>query len=82
MQTQMPDLGQEVEDTQVFTWNLPNWSALPRQLTSPEFLCGGHKWQVPGQLSDYCGLTYSIGKSCYIQMEILLRYHLVQYPSI
>ena len=46
MQRHLPDLGQEVEDTQVFTWPLTNWRKLERKMTSPEFACGGHKWQV------------------------------------
>jgi ubiquitin carboxyl-terminal hydrolase 7 len=47
MQRHLPDLGQEVEDTQVFTWPLTNWRKLERKMTSPDFVCGGHKWQVP-----------------------------------
>jgi len=46
MQRHLPDLGQEVEDTQVFTWNLSNWRKLERKITSPDFPCGGHKWHV------------------------------------
>ncbi|PVG02230.1 putative ubiquitin-specific processing protease 21 [Serendipita vermifera] len=46
IQRNLPDLGQEVEDTQVFTWQLTGWKKLERKLTSPEFPCGGHKWRV------------------------------------
>jgi hypothetical protein len=46
IQRNLPDLGQEVEDTQVFTWQLTNWKKLERKLTGPDFPCGGHKWQV------------------------------------
>ncbi|CCA77798.1 probable ubiquitin-specific processing protease 21 [Serendipita indica DSM 11827] len=46
MQRHLPDLGQEVEDTQVFSWPLSNWKKLDRKITSPEFPCGGHKWRV------------------------------------
>lgn len=47
---QLPDLGHEVEDMQVFTWRLSKWRTLEKKLTSPEFDCGGHRWcvaQVP-----------------------------------
>ncbi|KAG8830768.1 hypothetical protein FRC17_004263 [Serendipita sp. 399] len=46
MQRHLPDLGQEVEDSQVFTWRLSNWKKLERKISSPEFPCGGHKWRV------------------------------------
>lgn len=40
----MPDLGHEVADFQVYTWSLTNWRKLEKKITSPEFDCGGHKW--------------------------------------
>jgi len=43
---QLPDLGHEVEDTQVFTWRLSKWRQLDKKLTSPEFDCGGHRWRI------------------------------------
>ncbi|KIM26035.1 hypothetical protein M408DRAFT_330816 [Serendipita vermifera MAFF 305830] len=46
MARHLPDLGQEVEDTQIFTWPLTNWRKLERKITSPEFGCGGHKWRA------------------------------------
>ncbi|PVF96521.1 cysteine proteinase [Serendipita vermifera] len=46
MQTHLPDLGPEVEDTQIFTWKITSWSSLPNRTNSTDFLCGGHKWNV------------------------------------
>ncbi|KAG9126664.1 hypothetical protein FRC07_002537 [Ceratobasidium sp. 392] len=43
---QLPDLGHEVEDTQVFSWKLSRWRQLDKKLTSPEFDCGGHRWRI------------------------------------
>lgn len=42
----MPDLGQEVEDFQVQTWRIENWTSQGKRLQGPEFSCGGHKWSV------------------------------------
>jgi hypothetical protein len=42
----MPDLGQEVDDFQVQTWKIENWSQQGKRLQGPEFSCGGHKWWV------------------------------------
>ncbi|CAK5277441.1 unnamed protein product [Mycena citricolor] len=42
----IPDLGLDVKDFQVFTWNLKNWNRLEKKLTSPEFECGGHNWRI------------------------------------
>ncbi|CAL1704393.1 unnamed protein product [Somion occarium] len=42
----MPDLGHEVKDFKVFTWQLNNWKKLEKKITSPEFECGGHKWRI------------------------------------
>lgn len=44
---QLPDLGHEVEDFQVFTWRLSKWRQLEKKITGPEFDCGGHRWYVP-----------------------------------
>ncbi|KAB5596509.1 Ubiquitin carboxyl-terminal hydrolase [Ceratobasidium theobromae] len=43
---QLPDLGHEVEDFQVYTWRLTKWRQLEKKLTSPEFDCGGHRWRI------------------------------------
>lgn len=43
---QLPDLGHEVEDMQVYTWRLSKWRTLEKKLTSPEFDCGGHRWRI------------------------------------
>lgn len=40
----MPDLGQEVEDFQVQTWRVQNWSASSKRMVGADFFCGGHKW--------------------------------------
>jgi hypothetical protein len=66
MQRHLPDLGQEVEDTQVFTWPLTNWRKLERKMTSPDFACGGHKWQV-SRLQDWRlhRLTHHTGELSY-----------------
>ncbi|KAF8319268.1 cysteine proteinase [Clavulina sp. PMI_390] len=42
----MPDLGHEIEDFQVFTWRLTKWKTLEKKLTSQEFECGGHRWRI------------------------------------
>ncbi|KAL7416026.1 hypothetical protein BDY24DRAFT_406155 [Mrakia frigida] len=42
----MPDLGQEVEDFQVQTWRVQNWSASSKRMVGADFLCGGHKWRI------------------------------------
>jgi hypothetical protein len=42
----MPDLGQEVEDFQVQTWRVQNWSASSKRMVGADFFCGGHKWSV------------------------------------
>ncbi|KAG7531294.1 hypothetical protein FFLO_04472 [Filobasidium floriforme] len=42
----MPDLGQEVDDFQVQTWKIENWSQQGKRLQGPEFSCGGHKWRI------------------------------------
>ncbi|KDN51670.1 hypothetical protein RSAG8_00216, partial [Rhizoctonia solani AG-8 WAC10335] len=43
---QLPDLGHEVEDFQVFSWTLTKWRQLEKKMTSPEFECGGHRWRI------------------------------------
>ena len=52
----MPDLGHDVHDSQLFHWKLNRWRRLERELTSPEFGCGGYKWYV---LPGYCRLSHS-----------------------
>ncbi|KAF9230683.1 hypothetical protein BU15DRAFT_15958, partial [Melanogaster broomeanus] len=42
----MPDLGHDVKDFYVYTWRLTNWKKLEMKLTSPEFVCGGHRWSI------------------------------------
>lgn len=56
MQRHLPDLGQDVEDTQVFKWQLTNWKKLERKIASPEFSCGGHKWQVVRHLARHLSI--------------------------
>jgi len=40
----LSDMGEEVEDFTVFTWNLSDYRRMDKKTTSPEFSCGGHKW--------------------------------------
>lgn len=42
----MPDLGQEVEDFQIQSWTIKNWSTQPKRLQGPTFTCGGHQWRI------------------------------------
>ncbi|KAK7043601.1 ubiquitin-specific protease ubp15 [Paramarasmius palmivorus] len=42
----MPDLGHDIKDFKVFTWQLEHWKKLEKKLTSAEFECGGHKWRI------------------------------------
>ncbi|KAF8149278.1 hypothetical protein K438DRAFT_450625 [Mycena galopus ATCC 62051] len=42
----MPELGHDVKDFQVYTWQLNNWKKLDKKFTSDEFECGGHKWRI------------------------------------
>lgn len=50
MARHLPDLGQEVEETQVYTWPINNWRKQDKKVTGPEFECGGHRWSVHPQL--------------------------------
>lgn len=50
MARHLPDLGQEVEETQVYTWPIASWRKQDKKVTSPEFECGGHRWSVFPQL--------------------------------
>lgn len=52
MARHLPDLGQEVEDVQVYTWPINNWRKQDKKVTGPEFECGGHRWsEFPQPLS-------------------------------
>lgn len=51
-QKNMPDLGHEIEDFQIFSWRLSKWKTLDKKLTSPEFECGGHRWYDVPQFSS------------------------------
>ncbi|KAJ7732609.1 hypothetical protein DFH07DRAFT_990769, partial [Mycena maculata] len=42
----LPEVGHDVKDFQVYTWQLNNWKKLDKKLTSDEFECGGHKWRI------------------------------------
>ena len=37
-------LDQEIVDTQVFHWEISNWSDLPQRVESPVFEVGGYQW--------------------------------------
>ncbi len=40
----LSDMGEPVEDFQVFKWQLKDYRRMDKKLLSPEFSCGGHKW--------------------------------------
>ncbi|KAM0756443.1 cysteine proteinase [Meredithblackwellia eburnea MCA 4105] len=42
----LSDMGEEVEDFTVFTWPLKDYRRLDKKQLSPEFSCGGHKWNI------------------------------------
>ncbi|GAA6033904.1 hypothetical protein NBRC10512_001767 [Rhodotorula toruloides] len=42
----LTDMGEPVEDFQVFSWKLSDYRRLDKRVTSPEFACGGHKWNI------------------------------------
>ncbi|SCV67019.1 BQ2448_5665 [Microbotryum intermedium] len=42
----LTDMGEEVHDFKVFTWKLSDYRRADKRLLSPEFSCGGHKWNV------------------------------------
>ncbi|GAA6026726.1 hypothetical protein JCM8097_005817 [Rhodosporidiobolus ruineniae] len=42
----LSDMGEEVEDFKVFTWKLTDYRRMDKKSLSPEFSCGGHKWNI------------------------------------
>lgn len=46
----LSDMGEEVDDFQVFRWPLKDYRRMDKKTLSPEFSCGGHKWCVPRSL--------------------------------
>ncbi|GAA5900428.1 uncharacterized protein JCM6883_002840 [Sporobolomyces salmoneus] len=42
----LSDMGEEVEDFTRFTWKLSEYRRMDKKTTSPEFSCGGHKWNI------------------------------------
>ncbi|KAI5479269.1 hypothetical protein MNV49_003787, partial [Pseudohyphozyma bogoriensis] len=42
----LSDMGEEEEDFKVFTWKLKDYRRMEKKALSPEFTCGGHKWNV------------------------------------
>ncbi|GAA5865830.1 hypothetical protein JCM8547_005726 [Rhodosporidiobolus lusitaniae] len=42
----LSDMGEEVDDFQVFTWKLTDYRRMDKKSLSPEFSCGGHKWNI------------------------------------
>ncbi|GAA5992402.1 hypothetical protein JCM11641_002734 [Rhodosporidiobolus odoratus] len=42
----LSDMGEDVDDFQVFTWRLSDYRRMDKKSLSPEFSCGGHKWNV------------------------------------
>jgi len=43
----IPHLGHTVKESKVFHWRVQGWKKLAKNVPSPEFSCGGHKWCVP-----------------------------------
>ncbi|GAA6050111.1 hypothetical protein JCM3770_001378 [Rhodotorula araucariae] len=42
----LSDMGEEVDDFQVFKWPLKDYRRMDKKTLSPEFSCGGHKWNI------------------------------------
>ncbi|GAA6000863.1 ubiquitin-specific protease UBP15 [Rhodotorula paludigena] len=42
----LSDMGEEVDDFQVFRWPLKDYQRMDKKVLSPEFSCGGHKWNI------------------------------------
>ncbi|GAA5890945.1 hypothetical protein JCM8208_003103 [Rhodotorula glutinis] len=42
----LSDMGEEVDDFQVFRWPLKDYRRMDKKTLSPEFSCGGHKWNI------------------------------------
>ncbi|GAA5896538.1 hypothetical protein JCM6882_005722 [Rhodosporidiobolus microsporus] len=42
----LSDMGEEVDDFHVFTWKLTDYRRMDKKSLSPEFSCGGHKWNI------------------------------------
>ncbi|KEI40875.1 uncharacterized protein L969DRAFT_86115 [Mixia osmundae IAM 14324] len=65
----LSDMNQEVEDFKVFTWNLVDYRRQSKRLVSPEFECGGHKWNIllfpmgnsTGQANDMVSVYLNYG---------------------
>ena len=58
----LPDLGHDVKEFQVFHWKLQGWKKLDKKLTSSEFDCGGHKWYVLlDHIARFCDLRVHPG---------------------
>lgn len=49
----MSDMGEEVEDFQVFQWHIKKYRSMEKRSLSPVFTCGGHKWFVVTVYLDY-----------------------------
>jgi hypothetical protein len=46
MAKHFPGPGHEVEEARVFTWYISNWRKQDKKVTSPKFICGGHRWSA------------------------------------
>ncbi|GAA5845854.1 hypothetical protein JCM11251_002927 [Rhodosporidiobolus azoricus] len=66
----LSDMGEEVDDFQVFTWKLTDYRRMDKKSLSPEFSCGGHKWNIllfpmgnsNGQANDMVSVYLNYGE--------------------
>ncbi|KAL8284094.1 hypothetical protein RQP46_004843 [Phenoliferia psychrophenolica] len=66
----LSNMGLEEEDFTVFTWKLSDYRNAQRKTLSPEFSCGGHKWNVllfpmgnsNGQANDMVSVYLNYGE--------------------
>ncbi|KAK4048743.1 ubiquitin-specific protease ubp15 [Microbotryomycetes sp. JL221] len=42
----LSEMGEEVEDFQVFSWHIKDYRRQDKRVLSPEFVCAGHKWNI------------------------------------
>ena len=62
----------------MFSWPLSNWKKLDRKMTSPEFMCGGHKWRVDRLVSQRSSdLTYPSGEYFFFPLAMPARRQMI-----
>jgi len=65
----MTDLGPEIDSYTCFTWRIKDYQSSDKKITSPEFECGGHKWNIllfptgnsNGQANDMVSIYLNYG---------------------